>query len=57
MYNFFILATAEKYSEPNINFIHSFLPDINSAIEQSVKLDLGKNEKTICYYTNYQVCF
>jgi hypothetical protein len=52
----YIIAHANKSSEHNFNFKHSFLSEFNSASEQAGKLELGKNKTVICFYTNNQVC-
>lgn len=51
----FVLAHANKSSEQNFNFKHSFLSEFNSASEQAGKLELGKNKTVICFFTNNQV--
>ncbi|XP_026822457.1 ragulator complex protein LAMTOR3-A [Rhopalosiphum maidis] len=48
-------AHANKSSEQNSNYKHSFLSEFNSASEQAGKLELGKNKTVICFYTNNQV--
>ncbi|XP_060867571.1 uncharacterized protein LOC132942890 isoform X1 [Metopolophium dirhodum] len=47
-------AHANKSSEHNSNYKHSFLSEFNSASEQAGKLELGKNKTVICFYTNNQ---
>lgn len=57
MYSFvYVIAHANKSSEHNSNYKHSFLSEFNSASEQAGKLELGKNKTVICFYTNNQVC-
>ncbi|VVC37438.1 Ragulator complex protein LAMTOR3 [Cinara cedri] len=50
-----IKAHATKTAEKNYNFKPSFLSGFNSASEQAVKLELGKNKTVICFYKNNQV--
>lgn len=53
--NVYVIAHANKSSEQNSNYKHSFISEFNSASEQAGKLELGKNKTVICFYTNNQV--
>jgi len=52
----YVIAHADKLTEHNFNFKHSFLSEFNSAPEQAGKLELGKNKTVVCFYANNQVC-